>query len=411
MAFRDRFKHAWDAFRNRDPTVVNPYSLGEANYRNPDKIRLTITNERSIITSIYNRIAMDVATIDFRHVRLDENGRYSEDIDDEFNKCLTVSPNIDQTPRAFFQDVVLSMFDEGYIAIFPAEADYDIIKTGSYEIYQLRRGRITEWFPEHVRLEAYNQNTGRLQEIIMPKERVAIIENPMYTVMNGPNSTLQRLISKLNLLDAIDKQSSSGKMDLIIQLPYVVKGDIKKQQSEERRRSIEEQLTNSKYGIAYIDATERITQLNRPVENNLLNQIEYLDNMLHSQLGVTTAVMDGTASEQEMLNYNNRLIEPIAAAIANELNRKFLTKTARAQHQAIKYFRDPFKLVPVSQIAEIADKFTRNEILTANEVRSLMGFKPAADPKADELRNANIAESKEQIQAREGSTSDVDRSE
>lgn len=402
MSFVNRLRHAWDAFRNRDPTVVNTYSLGEANYRNPDKVRLTITNERSIITSIYNRIAMDVATIDFRHVRLDENGRYSEDIDDDFNKCLTVSPNIDQTSRAFFQDVVLSMFDEGYIAIFPAEADYDIIKTGSYEIYQLRRGRITEWFPEHVRLEAYNQNTGRLQEIIMPKDRVAIIENPMYTVMNGPNSTLQRLISKLNLLDAIDKQSSSGKMDLIIQLPYVVKGDIKKQQSEERRKSIEEQLTNSKYGIAYIDATERITQLNRPVENNLLNQIEYLDNMLHSQLGVTNGVMDGTASEQEMLNYNNRLIEPIAAAIANELNRKFLTKTARAQHQAIKYFRDPFKLVPVSQIAEIADKFTRNEILTANEVRSLMGFKPSADPKADELRNANIAESKQQIAEREG---------
>lgn len=395
MAITQRLKHAWDAFRNRDPTSVDVYSLGEANHRNPDKVRLTVTNERSIIASIYNRVAIDVASIDFRHVRLDQNGRYIEEIDDSLNQCLKTSPNIDQTPRSFIEDVVLSLFDEGYIAIFPAEADYDIIKTGSYEIYQLRRGRIVEWYPEHVRLEAYNQNTGRLQEIIMPKDKVAIIENPLYTVMNGQNSTLKRLTHKLSLLDSVDQQSTSGKLDLIIQLPYVVKTDTKKQLALQRKKDIEEQLANSKYGIAYVDSTERITQLNRPIENNLLGQVEYLQKDLYSQLGMTTGVMDGTASETEMLNYNNRTIEPIAGAIASELNRKFLTKTARSQGQSIKYFRDPFKLVPVSQIAEIGDKFTRNEILTPNEIRSIMGFRPAQDPRADELRNANIAASKQ----------------
>lgn len=396
MAWTDRLRHAWDAFRNRDPTRVNTYDLGEANYINPGKVRLTINNERSIIASIYNKISIDCASIGIRHVRLDQNGRYVEDIDDDFNQCLTVSPNLDQTPRAFIQDAVLSMFDEGYIAIFPAEADYDPIETGSYKIFELRRGRITEWYPEHVRLEAYNQKTGRLQEIIMPKDRTAIVENPFYTVMNGPNSTLQRLISKLNILDAIDRQSGSGKMDLIIQLPYTVRSDLRKQQAEERRKAIEMQLVNSTYGIAYVDSTERITQLNRPVENNLLAQIEYLTKELYTQLGTTPGIFDGTAGEEEQLRYTNATIEPIVAAIVDEMKRKFLTKTARSQGQSIMYFRDPFKIMPVSQVAEIADKFTRNEILSSNEIRGIIGFRPSSDPKADELRNSNIAASKQE---------------
>lgn len=400
MALTDRLKHAWDAFRNRDPTKINTYNLGEANYYNPGKVRLRINNERSIIASIYNRIAIDAASIEIRHVRLDQNGRYLEDVNDSLNKCLTISPNLDQTPRAFFQDIYLSLFDEGYIAIFPAESDTEINEeTMSFDIYALRRAKILEWYPEHVRVEAYNQKTGRLEELILPKKSTCIIENPMYAVMNGPNSTLQRLISKLNMLDAIDQQTSSGKMDLIIQLPYAIKTEARKAQAEERRKDIEVQLTGSKYGIAYVDGTERVTQLNRPIENNMLAQVDYLTKELYAQLGTTPGVMDGTASEQESLNYNSRIIEPTVAAVADEMRRKFLTKTARTQGQSIMYFRDPFKLVPVSQIAEIADKFTRNEILSSNEVRAIMGFRPSSDPRADELRNANIAQSKQEVAA------------
>lgn len=399
MAFTDRLKHAWDAFRNRDPTRVNNYDLGMSYSSNPGKVQLRINNERTIIASIYNRIAIDCASIDFRHVRLDQNGRYSEDINDDLNQCLTVSPNLDQTNRAFFQDIVLSMFDEGYVAIVPVEADIDPIPTGSYKIFQLRRAKILEWFPEYVRLEAYNQKNGKLEEIIMPKRLTAIIENPLYTVMNGPNSTLQRLISKLNMLDVIDQQSSSGKMDLIIQLPYIVKSETRKAQAEQRRKDIEVQLTNSKYGIAYVDGTEKVTQLNRPIENNLLTQIEYLHNTLYAQLGTTPGVMDGTASESEMNNYHNRTIEPIVSAICDELNRKFLTKTARSQGQAIMYFNDPFKLIPASQMAEMADKLIRNTILSPNEFRAILGYKPSEQETADELRNPNIAKSKEELAA------------
>lgn len=399
MGFRNRLKHAWDAFRNRDPTRIDTYSLGESNYRHPDKVRLTIGNERSIIASIYNRIAIDCASIAIRHVRLDKDGRYLEDIKDDLDECLTISPNLDQTSRSFFQDIVLSMFDEGHIAIVPVEADFDPIETGSYKILQIRRGRIVEWFPEDVRLECYNQKTGRVQQIIMPKKHTAIIENPMYTVMNGPNSTLQRLIAKLNMLDAIDQQSSSGKMDLIIQLPYTVHSETRKAQAEQRRKDIEIQLTGSKYGIAYVDATERITQLNRPVENNLLSQVEYLTKELYTQLGLTSGIFDGTASEEEQLRYNNGTIEPILAAIVDEMKRKFLTKTARTQGQSIMFFRDPFKLAPISQVAELGDKLTRNEILTSNEFRAIIGYKPSKDPKADELRNSNIAASKQELAA------------
>lgn len=407
MGFRDRLKHAWDAFRNRDPTRVNTYALGESNYRPPDKVRLAISNERSIIAAIYNRIAIDCASIAIRHVRLDENGRYKEDINDSLNECLTVSPNLDQTPRSFFQNVVLSLFDEGYIAIAPVDADFDPIETGSYEVYELRRGRIVEWFPQDVRLECYNQKTGRIQEIIMPKKVTAIVENPMYAVMNGPNSTLQRLIAKLNMLDAIDKQSSSGKMDLIIQLPYTVRSETRRAQAEQRKKDIEVQLMDSKYGIAYVDATERVIQLNRPVENNLLAQIEYLTKELYTQLGLTTGIFDGTASEEEQLRYNNGTIEPIVSAIADEMKRKFLTKTARTRGHSIMFFRDPFKLAPISQVAELGDKLTRNEILTSNEFRAIIGYKPSDDPKADELRNSNIAMSKQELADR-GNTPSTD---
>lgn len=398
MRVKDRLKHAWNAFRNRDPTNANfnPFDLGPSNYTSGTHTYFRGGAERTIIASIYNRIAIDAAAISIRHVRIDDNDRYTETIDSSLNECLTMSPNLDQTPRAFFQDVVLSMFDEGQVAIFPAKADLDPIDTGSYKIEELRKGKIVEWFPEAVRIEAYNPETAQFDQIIMPKKIVAIVENPLWTVMNGPNSTLQRLINKLGILDAIDNQSGSGKMDLIIQLPYTVKSQLGKERAEDRRKSIEMQLTNSKYGIAYVDATERITQLNRPVENNLLAQVEYLQNQVYAELGLTPEVFNGTASEEQNLNYNNRTIEPIVSAIADEMKRKFLTKTARSQGQSIMYFRDPFKLVPVSQIAEIADKFTRNEILTSNEIRGLMGFKPSDDPRADELRNSNISASKDQ---------------
>lgn len=395
MRFTDRLKHAWDAFRNRDPTNLDIYNYGPANYYNPNQTFLRLGSEQTIIASIYNRIARDVATISIRHIRVNENGRFTEEINDSLNKCLNISPNLDQTPRAFIQDIVLSMFDEGYVAVFPAKADLDPIKTGSYEIEELRKGKIVQWYPEAVQIEAYNPDTGRFQEIILPKSMTAIIENPFYTIMNGPNSTLQRLIRKLALLDAVDEQSSSGKMDLIIQLPYIVKNDLQRQRADERRKSIEMQLTGSKYGIAYIDGTERVTQLNRSVENNLLGQIEYLQNMLYAQLGMSPSIFNGTASPEELTNYTNTTIEPIASAITDEMKRKFLTKTARSQGQSIMFFRDPFKMVPTAQIAEMADKFIRNEILTANEFRGIVGYKPSDDQRADELRNPNISASKD----------------
>lgn len=395
MGLTDRLRHAWDAFRNRDPTNLDIYNYGPTNYYNPNQTFLRFGSEQTIIASIYNRIARDVAAVGFRHVRLNENDRFDEEIDDSLNQCLKISPNLDQTPRSFIQDVVLSMFDEGYVAIFPAKANLDPIKTGSYDIQELRKGKIVQWYPEAVQVEAYNPDSGRFQEIVLPKSMTAIVENPFFSIMNGPNSTLQRLIRKLALLDAVDEQSSSGKMDLIIQLPYVVKSEVKKQQAEQRRKDIEMQLMGSKYGIAYIDGTERVTQLNRSLENNLLTQVEYLQNTLYAQLGMSPNIFNGSASAEELTNYTNTTIEPIASAIADEMKRKFLTKTARSQGQSIMYFRDPFKMVPTAQIAEMADKFIRNEILTANEFRGIVGYKPSSDQRADELRNPNISASKD----------------
>lgn len=398
MSIQTRLKHAWDAFRNRDPTrYYNDYYHGSGSSRNPNQTSLIIANEKSIIASIYNRMAIDVASISFRHVRLDQNGRYKEDIDSSINQRLNLSPNIDQSPRAFIQDLVLSLFDQGYVAILPAEANYDITETLSVNVTEIRRAYIREWFPDRVRLEAYDSEDGMMKELIMPKKVVPIIENPLYMVMNGQNSTLQRLIQKLSILDAIDRASGSGKLDIIIQLPYGIRNDMQQKRAEARRKDIEMQLTGSKYGIAYVDSSERITQLNRPVENNLLTQIEYLRSELFSQLGLTPGIFDGTATEQEQTNYNNRTIEPIAAAIASAIKVKWLTQTAITQGQSIEYFREPFKLVPVSQLAELADKMIRNEILTPNEFRAILGYKPSEDPKANELRNPNIAESKQSI--------------
>lgn len=393
-SIRSRFRKAWNVFTNRDPT--REYGdTGNSYYYRPDRPRLTRGNEQSIVTSVYNRIAMDVASVGIRHVRLDENGRYSSDIKSGLNNCLTLEANIDQTARAFIQDVVISMFDEGCVAIVPVDTTEDPDRTDSYDILSMRTGKIIEWKPRHVKVRVYNDRTGLKEDILVAKDSVAIIENPLYAVINEPNSTMQRLIRKLNLLDIIDEQSSSGKLDLIIQLPYVIKTELKRQQAEQRRRDIENQLAGSKYGIAYTDGTERITQLNRPVENNLMSQIEYLTRMLYSQLGITDTVMDGSADEKTMLNYNNRTIEPIISAIVDEMKRKFLTKTARSQLQSILFFRDPFKLVPVNDLAEIADKFTRNEIMTSNEIRQIVGMKPSEDPRADELRNKNLNESNE----------------
>ena len=387
-----RIKSAWNAFLNRDPTtIINNYSSGGSYYR-PDRVRLTRGNERSIVTSIFNRIALDVAAIDIRHCRLDEDDRFQEFIKSSLDDCLHIEANIDQTSRSFIQDAVMSMFDEGCVALVPVDTSINPNDTNSFDIHTMRTGKIITWYPSHVRLEVYNDRTGKKEEITLPKSKVAIIENPLYAIMNEPNSTLKRLMRKLVLLDVIDEQSSSGKLDLIIQLPYVVKSEARKAQAEQRRQDIENQLSGSKYGIAYTDGTEKITQLNRPVENNLMKQIEYLTSMLHSQLGITQAIMDGTADEQTMLNYYTRTIEPILSAIVNELIRKYLTKTARSQGQSIKFFRDPFKLVPVNQLAEIADKFTRNEILTSNEIRQIVGRKPSSDPKADQLVNSNISQ-------------------
>ena len=389
--FGSRLKHAWNAFTNKDPTGPSGDS-GAGFYYRPDRPRFSRGNERSIVTSVYNRIALDVASININHVRLDENDRFTSIISSGLNECLTLNANIDQTGRGFIQDVVMSMLDEGSVAIVPVVTTFNPKVTGSYDIHSMRTGKILEWKPKHVKVRLYNDRTGHKEEIWLPKSMVGIIENPLYAVMNEPNSTMQRLIRKLNLLDAVDEQSGSGKLDLIIQLPYVIKTEARKQQAENRRKQIEDQLAGSKYGIAYADGTEKITQLNRPIENNLLKQVEYLTNMLYSQLGISQAVMEGTADEKQMLNYNNRTIEPIVSAIVDEMKRKFLTKTARSQKQSIMFFRDPFKLVPVENVAEIADKFTRNEIMTSNEFRQVIGMKPSDDPKADQLRNANISE-------------------
>ena len=388
-SFGSRLKHAWNAFLNRDPTVGYG-SGGRSYYYRPDRPRFTRGNERTIVTSVYNRIALDVASINIRHTRLDSNDRYIEDIKSGLNNCLSVEANIDQTGRAFIQDVVMSMFDEGCVAIVPVDTTFDPTKTGSYDIQSLRTGKIIEWHPQTVKVRLYNDRTGEKEEVVLPKSVVAIIENPLYAVINEPNSTMQRLIRKLSLLDSVDEQSSAGKLDLIIQLPYIIKTEARRQQAENRRKDIEEQLAGSKYGIAYTDGTERITQLNRPIENNLMKQIEYLTSMLYSQLGITQTIMDGTADEKTMLNYHNRTIEPIISAIVDEMKRKFLTKTARSQGQSISFFRDPFKLVPINNIAEIADKFTRNEIMTSNEIRQVIGMKPSDDPKADQLVNSNL---------------------
>ena len=386
-----RLKHAWNAFRNRDPTTSYLGYGSEYSYR-PDRRRLTMGNERSIVTSVYNRIALDASTISIQHAYLDDNGRFLSVIDSGLNNCLTLESNIDQTAKAFMQDVVISMLDEGCVAIVPVDTTLNPNVTGSYDITSLRTGKILDWFPAHVRVRVYNEQTGNKEDVLLPKSMVGIIENPFYSVMNQPSSTMQRLIRKLNLLDAIDEQSGSGKLDLIIQLPYVIKSPARKEQAEQRRKDIEMQLSGSKYGIAYTDGTERITQLNRPVENNLMKQIEYLTSMLYSQLGITQTILDGSADDKTMLNYYNRTIDPIVSAIVDEMKRKFLTKTARARKQTIVYFRDPFKLVPVNNIAEIADKFTRNEILTSNEIRQIIGIKPSDDPKADQLVNSNISQ-------------------
>ena len=400
MGLFDKLKHSWNAFvNNRSPT--NYYNdIGYSYSYRPDRVRFTRGNERSIVTSVYNRIALDVSSIDIKHVRLDENGSFISVIDSGLNNCLTLEANIDQTGRALKQDIVMSMMDEGCIAIVPVDTTVNPTETGpgAYDILSMRTGKILEWYPSHVKVRVYNDRTGNKEDIIVPKKTVAIVENPLYAVMNEPNSTMQRLIRKLNLLDFIDEQSGSGKLDLIIQLPYIIKTEARREQAEKRRKDIENQLAGSKYGIAYTDGTEKITQLNRPIENNLMKQIEYLTNMLYSQLGITQSVLDGTADEQTMLNYNNRTIEPIVSAIVDEMKRKFLSKTARSQLQSILFFRDPFKLVPVNNIAEIADKFTRNEILTSNEIRQIIGIKPSNDPKADQLINSNISQSKQTIE-------------
>ena len=385
-------KHSWNAFRNRDPTTEYPIptNVGGMGYGwRPDQVRLSLGNERSIIASILTRIAIDCATVNIKHARLDDNDRYSEDIDSGLNRCLTLNANKDQTARAFLQDAVMSMLDEGVVAIVPIDTTANP-KLGTFDINSMRTGKILEWFPDHVRLRVYDDRVGDSKELVLPKKMVAIVENPLYSVMNEPNSTLRRLIYKLNLLDAIDKQSGSGKLDLILQLPYTVRSDLRKKEAEERRARIESQLQDSKYGIAYTDATEKIVQLNRSVENNLLDQIEYLTSMLYGQLGLTDEIINGTADEKVMLNYNNRTVEPIIASICDAMKWKFLTQTARTQKQSIIYYRDPFKLVPTDNLADIADKFTRNEILSSNEMRVVLGYKPADDPRADELRNKNL---------------------
>ena len=392
LSIGSRIKKAWNAFLSRDPTREPSYSYGMGSYYRPDRVRLTGGNERSIVTSVFNRIALDVAAISIKHCKLDENDRFLEVVNSHLNNCLTLEANLDQTSRAFMQDVVMSMFGEGSVAIIPVDTSGDPTLTSSYDIYTMRTGKVVAWYPDSVRVNVYNERTGKREDITVPKSMAAIIENPLFAVMNEPNSTLKRLMKKLVLLDSVDEMASSGKLDLIIQLPYVIKSDARRQQANERRADIERQLSGSRYGIAYTDGTEKITQLNRPLENNLMKQIEYLTSMLYSQLGITQAILDGTADEKTMLNYYSRTIEPIISAIVDEMKRKFLTKTARTQRQTILFFRDPFKLVPVNDLAEIADKFTRNEIMSSNEIRQIVGMKPSSDPKADQLVNSNITQ-------------------
>ena len=399
MRIRDRLQHAWNAFVYNDNSYTNPQNLGGFSTYKPDRVHFSRGVEKSIVTSVYNRLALDVSSIAIKHVRLDDNGRYIEEINSGLQNCLNLEANIDQTGRAFLQDVVMSMLDEGCVAIVPVDTTVNPAVSGSYEINTMRTGKILEWYPAHVRVRVYNDKKGIHEEITLPKSTIAIIENPLYAVINEPNSTMQRLIRKLNLLDVVDEQTSAGKLDLIIQLPYVIKSEARRKQAEERRKDIEMQLAGSKYGIAYTDGTERITQLNRPAENNLMKQVEYLTNMLYSQLGLTQSILEGSADEKTMLNYYNRTVEPIVSAIVDEIKRKFLTKTARAQKQSIMFFRDPFKLVPVENIAEIADKFTRNEIMTSNEIRQIVGMMPSKDPAADELRNKNLNQSTEEMNA------------
>lgn len=389
MGFLDRLQHGWNAFMSRAPTG-SYYDIGQSYSYRPDRVVFTRGNERSIITSVYNRIALDVSAINIKHCRLDNNDRYMSVIDSGLNSCLNLEANIDQTGRAFIQDIVMSMLDEGCVAIVPVDTSIDPKVSSSCDILSMRTGKILDWYPEHVKVRLYNERTGNKEEIIVPKKTVAIIENPLYAVTNAPNSTMQRLIRKLSLLDVTDEKTASGKLDLIIQLPYVIKTEARRQQAETRRKDIEMQLAGSKYGIAYTDGTEKITQLNRSVENNLMSQIEYLTSMLYSQLGITQSILDGSADEKTMLNYHNRTIEPIVSAIVDEMKRKFLTKTARSQQQSILFFRDPFKLVPLNDIAEIGDKFTRNEIMTSNEIRQIIGMTPSNDPKADQLVNSNL---------------------
>lgn len=410
LSVGSRFKNAWNAFRNREPTKVFQ-DIGYGYSYRPDRFRLTRGNERSIVTSVYNRIALDVAAIDIQHVQLDAEGQFCDVVQSGLNNCLSTEANLDQTGRAFIQDAVMSMMDEGCIAIVPVDTDDDPDDTTGYQILSMRVGRIRDWYPKHVRVELYNEEKGRKQDIVVPKSTVAIVENPLYAVINEPNSTMQRLIRKLNLLDAVDEQSSSGKLDLIIQLPYVIKTEARRKQAEKRRKDIEQQLAGSKYGIAYTDGTERITQLNRSLENNLMKQIEYLTSMLYSQLGITQSILDGTADDKTMLNYYNRTIEPIIAAIVDEMKRKFLSKTARSQNKSIKFFSDPFKLVPVADLAEISDKFTRNEIATSNEIRQVIGWKPSNDPKADELRNSNLSQPNESPVREERDTGGINQNE
>mgnify|MGYP005833436359 CR=1 FL=1 len=402
LSITDRMKHAFNAFMNRDPTAYYNRNLGSSYSIRPDRPRLSRGNERSIITAIFNRIAMDVAAIDIMHCRLDENNRFIETIDSGLNNCLNLEANIDQSGRAFIQDAVMSMLDEGVVALVPVDTDSNPASTDSYDILTMRTGKILEWYPAHVKVRLYNDRTGEKEDLMLAKRDVAIIENPLFAIVNEPNSTMQRLMRKLSLLDVTDEQTASGKLDLIIQLPYVVKSEARREQANQRRKDIEQQLAEGKYGIAYTDGTEKITQLNRSVENNLMKQVEYLTNMVYSQIGITQSVLDGTADEKTMLNYNNRTVEPIVSAIVDELKRKFLTKTARTQLQSISFFRDPFKLVPVNDIAEIADKFTRNEIMTSNEIRQIVGMKPSNDPKADQLINSNISQAKEDVVPSEG---------
>ena len=410
MDLGSRLKHAWNAFLNRDaPPNFSGYAGGYS-YR-PDRVRLTRGNERTFVTSVYNRISMDCSAIMIQHVRLDDNGRFDSVIDSGLNACLNLEANLDQTGRGLVQDIVMSMLDEGVVAVVPVETDYDPSMSSSYRIYSMRVGKVLEWYPEHVRVRLYNDKTGQKEELVLPKKTVALIENPFYAIMNEPNSTMQRLIRKLSLLDVVDEQAGAGKLDLLIQLPYVVKSDTRREQANRRRREIEEQLRDSKYGIAWTDGTERVTQLNRSLENNLLKQIEYLTNMFYSQLGITLEIMNGTADEAAMTNYYNRIVEPIVSAITDEMKRKFLTRTARSQGQSILFFRDPFKLAPIGTVAEMADKFTRNEIMSSNEFRQAIGLKPSKDPRADELSNKNLNQSPDEIQntAMAGGKETVDR--